>query len=116
MRCISEKLPRFILVPHLHSIITAQLSSINRPYIINCISFISFFINRSLLWKTMEPFLKNLGYEPLIDTFKKNEVDIRLLVTLSENDIKETLKELALPVGVRMRILQEIKLMKERGK
>ena len=64
---------------------------------------------------TIEPFLQKLGYERFIDTFIENEVDLGLLTSLSEKDIKETLKELALPVGVRMKILQEIKLMKERG-
>nr|XP_022297006.1 uncharacterized protein LOC111106572 [Crassostrea virginica] len=64
--------------------------------------------------ETIETFLNNLGYGRFLDTFIENEVDLQLLLTLSENDRKETLKELVLPVGVRMKILHEIKLMKTR--
>lgn len=63
--------------------------------------------------ENIEQFLKNLGQECYVDKFRENHVDYRLLRELTEDDLKETLKELDLPVGVRMKILQKLKANKE---
>lgn len=63
--------------------------------------------------ENIEQFLKKLGQECYVDKFRENEVDFELLRELPEDDLKETLKELDLPVGVRMKIVQKLKAMKE---
>ena len=62
-----------------------------------------------------ETFLRHLGQERFIEIFLDNELDLDLLKSLSEDELKETLKELNLPLGPRMKILKGVQSFKGEG-
>lgn len=65
--------------------------------------------------ESIEKFLRNLGQERFIEIFLDNELDIDILKSLSEDELKETLKELNLPLGPRMKILKGVQSLKGEG-
>ena len=65
--------------------------------------------------EAIDTFLRKLGQERFIDVFVENELDLDLLKDLSEDELKETLKELNLPLGPRMKILKGIQSLKVEG-
>nr|XP_022299409.1 GTPase IMAP family member 7-like isoform X4 [Crassostrea virginica] len=62
--------------------------------------------------ESIETFLRHLGQERFIEIFLDNELDLDLLKSLSEDELKETLKELNLPLGPRMKILKGVQSFK----
>lgn len=65
--------------------------------------------------ETLETFLTDLGYQKHLDLFNKNNIDLGLLKSLPETTLKETLQELGLKVGVRIKIQQKLENMKTKG-
>ena len=51
-----------------------------------------------------------------IPLFNENEVDLDLLKSLSEKNLKETLEEMGLKLGVRKKIQQALEDLKTQGK
>ena len=74
-----------------------------------------FFLIGILAMESIETFLRKLGQARFEDTFHLNEVDLDLLKSLSEDELKETLKELNLPLGPRMKILKGVQSFKGEG-
>ena len=66
--------------------------------------------------ETIETFLGDLGYQKHITLFNESEVDLDLLKSLSETNLKETLEEMGLKLGVRKKIQQALENMKTKGK
>lgn len=66
--------------------------------------------------ETIETFLQSLGLENLVTLFKKNDIDMELLMDLSDNELKEMLIELNITIGNRCRIMRKIQKMKLDGK
>lgn len=66
--------------------------------------------------ETIETFLQSLGLENLVTPFKKNDIDLELLMELSDNELKEILIELNITIGNRCRIMRKIQKMKFDGK
>lgn len=66
--------------------------------------------------KTIETFLQSLGLENLVTPFKQNDIDLELLMELSDNELKEILIELNITIGNRCRIMRKIQKMKLDGK
>ena len=66
--------------------------------------------------ESIETFLKRLKLESYIKHFRENMVPLNLLKELPEDLLKETLKELELPIGVRMAIAKEMRCLKAEGK
>lgn len=66
--------------------------------------------------ETIETFLQSLGLENLVTPFKKNDIDLELLMELSDNELKEMLIELNITIGNRCRIMRKIQKMKLDGK
>lgn len=66
--------------------------------------------------ETIETFLQSLGLENLVTLFKKNDIDLELLMELSDNELKEMLIELNITIGNRCRIMRKIQKMKLDGK
>ena len=66
--------------------------------------------------ETIETFLRDLGCQMDIPLFNENEVDLDLLKSLSEKNLKETLEEMGLKLGVRKKIQQALKDLKTQGK
>lgn len=66
--------------------------------------------------ETIETFLQSLGLENLVTLFKKNDIDLELLMELSDNELKEILIELNITIGNRCRIMRKIQKMKLDGK
>lgn len=66
--------------------------------------------------ETIESFLHRLKMEDCIDAFRQQDIDLDLLLELSEDELKETLKErkLKLTIGKEKKIYLEIKKMKSR--
>ena len=65
--------------------------------------------------ESIKTFLRNLGQERFIEIFVENELNLDLLKSLSEDELKETLKELYFPLGPRMKILKGIQSIKGEG-
>lgn len=63
-----------------------------------------------------ETFLKKLGLERYIDLFKKNEIDLELLIDLSEDELEKMLKDMDLPIGPKMKILKGVQSLNIKGK
>lgn len=61
--------------------------------------------------ETIESFLHRLNMDDSIDAFKQQDIDLDLLLEISEDDLKETLQEtkLKLTIGKQMKINLEIK-------
>lgn len=66
--------------------------------------------------ETIETFLQSLGLENLVTPFKQNDIDLELLMELSDNELKEILIELNITIGNRCRIMRTIQKMKLDGK
>lgn len=66
--------------------------------------------------ETIETFLQSLGLENLVTPFKQNDIDMELLMDLSDNELKEMLIELNITIGNRCRIMRKIQKMKLDGK
>lgn len=62
--------------------------------------------------ETIETFLQSLGLENLVTPFKQNDIDLELLMELSDNELKEILIELNITIGNRCRIMRKIQKMK----
>ncbi|XP_078322126.1 uncharacterized protein LOC144621941 [Crassostrea virginica] len=62
--------------------------------------------------ETIETFLRDLGCQMDIPLFNENEVDLDLLKSLSEKNLKETLEEMGLKLGVRKKIQQALEDLK----
>lgn len=57
-----------------------------------------------------------MGYQKHLDLFNKKNIDLGLLKSLPETTLKETLQELGLKVGVRIKIQQKLENMKTKRK
>lgn len=66
--------------------------------------------------ETIETFLQSLVLENLVTPFKQNDIDLELLMELSDNELKEILIELNITIGNRCRIMRKIQKMKLDGK
>lgn len=66
--------------------------------------------------ETIESFLKSLGLDNLITKFKNNDIDLGLLMDLSETGLREISDEIDLSIGHRFKIASEIKRIKAGGK
>lgn len=66
--------------------------------------------------ETIESFLHRLNMDDSIDAFKQQDIDLDLLLEISEDDLKETLREtkLKLTIGKQKKICLELKKMKSR--
>lgn len=65
--------------------------------------------------ESIELFLEGIGEGRYKDLFKKNEIDLDLLMQLSENRLTETLTKLGLKLGTQMKILEKIESVKKKG-
>eukprot|EP00105_Crassostrea_gigas_P015425 XP_011432417.1 PREDICTED: GTPase IMAP family member 7 isoform X2 [Crassostrea gigas] len=59
--------------------------------------------------ETLESFLCRLNIDVSIEIFKKEDIDLDLLKSLSEEELKGTLKEIEVSIGNRMKILKALK-------
>lgn len=66
--------------------------------------------------ETIESLLHRLNIDDSIDAFKQQDVDLDLLLEISEDDLKETLQDtkLKLTIGKQKKIILEIKKLKSR--
>lgn len=64
--------------------------------------------------ETIESFLHQLNMDDSIDAFKKQDIDLDLLQKLSEEDLRDTLKEMKLTIGKQKKLLLEIRNLKFR--
>lgn len=66
--------------------------------------------------ETIESLLHRLNIYDSIDAFKQQDIDLDLLLEMSEDDLKETLQEtkLKLTIGKQKKIILEIKKLKSR--
>lgn len=66
--------------------------------------------------ETLETFLENLGLISSLDLFRKQNLDLDILKTLTEKDLKDVLVEIKLPIGDRIRIITKMKEFRDGGK
>lgn len=66
--------------------------------------------------ESIEKLLQSLELESYINLFKQNELGLKLLMSLSDTELKEALKELNLPLGNRLLIIKKIQEIKAGGK
>lgn len=64
----------------------------------------------------IEDVLQNLGLESCVDLFKQHELKLELLKSFSDTELKETLKELNLPLGKQTIIIKKILEIKFGGR
>lgn len=66
--------------------------------------------------ETIESLLHRLNIDDSIDAFKQQDIDLDLLLEMSEDDLKETLQDtkLKLTIGKQKKIILEIKKLKSR--
>lgn len=64
--------------------------------------------------ETIETFLENLGLQRYVDRFKESEVDLVLLLDLSENDFNKISENLKLPIGAQMKIFKGLQSLKKK--
>lgn len=62
--------------------------------------------------ETLESFLRRLNIDVSVEIFKKEDIDLHLLKSLSEEELKGTLKEIELSIGNRMKIIKALKSRK----
>lgn len=62
----------------------------------------------------IETFLENLGLQRYLDRFKESEVDLVLLLDLSENEFNKISENLKLPIGAHMKIFKGLQSLKKR--
>lgn len=63
----------------------------------------------------IESVLQSLELDSCVEAFKSNELTLELLTSLSNKELKETLSELNLPLGKRIKIIKKIQEIKVRG-
>lgn len=66
--------------------------------------------------ESIEKLLQDLGLGSQVNLFKQNELGLKLLMSLSDTELKEALTELKLPLGNRLLIIKKIREIKDRGK
>lgn len=66
--------------------------------------------------ESTEKLLQSLELESYINLFKQNELGLKLLMSLSDTELKEALAELKLPLGNRLLIIKKIQEIKAGGK
>lgn len=64
--------------------------------------------------ETVESLLHRHRMDNFIVAFREHDIDLNLLLELSESDLKDTLRDMNLPIGTRHKIKLEIKAMKSR--
>lgn len=64
--------------------------------------------------ETIESILHRLNFDDEIETFKEYEIDLDLLLELDDKDVLYTLENMNLKLGKRMKIRNEIKIIKSR--
>lgn len=62
--------------------------------------------------ETLEYLLSRLNIDVSIDVFKKEDIDLEFLKSLSEEELEKTLKEIKLSICNRTKILKELKSRK----
>lgn len=58
--------------------------------------------------------LHRLGMDDCKEAFEDNDIDLNLLLELSESDVIDTLRLMKLPIGKQLKMCQEIKAVKSR--
>ena len=66
--------------------------------------------------QTIENLLKKIKEERFLDVFTKEEYDLDMLKSMSEDELKDALAPLNLPGAVRFKISKEIQAIKAEGK
>lgn len=66
--------------------------------------------------ESIEKLLQSLELESYINLFKQSELGLKLLMSLSDTELKEALKELNLPLGNRLLIIKKIQEIKAGGR
>lgn len=66
--------------------------------------------------ESIEKLLQSLELESYINLFKQSELGLKLLMSLSDTELKEALAELNLPLGNRLLIIKKIQEIKAGGK
>lgn len=66
--------------------------------------------------ETLETFLEDLELKSSLDLFRDQKLNLDILKTLTEEELRGVLKELKLPIVDRMRILEKIKEIRGTGK
>lgn len=74
------------------------------------------FVFAAMEIETIEKLLQSLELESYINLFKQNELGLKLLMSLSDTELKEALAELKLPLGNRLLIIKKIQEIKAGGK
>lgn len=64
--------------------------------------------------ETIETFLNRLKMDDWVAKFKEQKIELFWLLKSDEKDLKEILKELNLTIGHRWKIIQEIRVLKQR--
>lgn len=80
------------------------------------IKFFFLFAFAAMEIESIEKLLQSLELESYINLFKQNELGLKLLMSLSDTELKEALKELNLPLGNRLLIIKKIQEIKAGGK
>lgn len=75
-----------------------------------------FFAFAAMEIESIEKLLQALGLESHVNLFKQNELGLKLLMSLSDTELKEALSELKLPLGNRLLIIKKIQEIKAGGK
>lgn len=66
--------------------------------------------------ETIETFLKNLNLDKFITLFKENDIDLDLLMNLTETNLMRLLTDIKLTHGNRYKIAHNIEITKTLGK
>lgn len=66
--------------------------------------------------ESIEELLQDLELESEVNLFKQSKLGLKLLMSLSDTELKEALTELKLPLGNRILIIKKIREIKDRGK
>lgn len=80
------------------------------------IKFFFLFAFAAMEIESIEKLLQCLELESYINLFKQNELGLKLLMSLSDTELKEALKELKLPLGNRLLIIKKIQEIKAGGR
>lgn len=59
--------------------------------------------------ETLENLLRRLNIDVSIEVFKKEDIDLDILKSLSKEELENTLKEIKLSIGNRTKILKALK-------
>ena len=57
---------------------------------------------------SIETVLENIGEKRFVPLFNENELDLEIILRLTDVELKETLTELIKPIGPRMKIFKEL--------